>query len=225
MQGESEERGRRAPFLRTIEQKQKLFRKVLFLRFKLSTSCRQLESSFVGSTKELFLLPASTGYSIISSVMKMTIRFAAFEELEQVNELRKQVNDLHVSGKPELFKPGFAEELRALVYTVFRDPRRRIVVCENGGALCGYAILNHITKEENPFMFARDYLNIDEFGVDAAHRRQGIAAAMIAFIRDWAEKEGFDRIELNMWEFNEGALAFYEAVGFTTYRRYLEMKL
>ena len=69
--------------------------------------------------------------------MKMTIRFAAFEELEQVNELRKQVNDLHVSGKPELFKPGFAEELRALVYTAFRDPRRRIVVCEDGGALCG----------------------------------------------------------------------------------------
>ena len=27
-----------------------------------------------------------------------------------------------------------------------------------------------------------------------------------------------------MWEFNREALAFYEATGFTTYRRYLEMK-
>lgn len=26
-----------------------------------------------------------------------------------------------------------------------------------------------------------------------------------------------------MWEFNENALKFYEAIGFNTYRRYMEM--
>ena len=95
----------------------------------------------------------------------MTVRFAEYEELGKVNELRKQVNDLHVDGKPEVFKAGFAEELRELVYAVYRDPRRRIVVCEDGGTLCGYAVLNHVTREENPFMFERDYLDVDEFGV------------------------------------------------------------
>ena len=74
-------------------------------------------------------------------------------------------------------------------------------------------------------MLERDYLDIDEFCVDEACRRQGIASAMIAFIRDYAEKEGFDRIELNMWEFNQDALAFYQKAGFQTYRRYMEMKL
>ena len=48
---------------------------------------------------------------------------------------------------------------------------------------------------------------------------------MIRFIRDWAKDQGFRRLELNMWEFNRGALAFYEAAGFTTYRRYMEMPL
>ena len=57
------------------------------------------------------------------------------------------------------------------------------------------------------------------------NRRQGIASAMIAFIRDWAREQGFTRLKLNMWEFNRGALAFYEAAGFSTYRRYMEMKL
>lgn len=28
-----------------------------------------------------------------------------------------------------------------------------------------------------------------------------------------------------MWEFNEEALKFYEAIGFTTYRRYMEMDI
>lgn len=59
--------------------------------------------------------------------------------------------------------------------------------------------------------------------MDPAYRRQGVATELIAFVREEAQKRGFERVELNMWEFNEGALAFYEAVGFRTYRRYMEM--
>ena len=154
----------------------------------------------------------------------MTIRFAEQDDLERVNELRKQVNDLHVCGRPETFKAGFPAELRDHIYTVFRDPRQKIVVAEKDGTLCGFAVLNHITRPETPYMYVRDYLDIDEFCVDTAFRRQGIASGMIAFIRDYAKSEGFDRIELNMWEFNQDALAFYEAIGFSTYRRYMELK-
>ena len=155
----------------------------------------------------------------------MNIRFARQEDLDQVNQLRKQVNDLHVAGKPEIFKPGFCDELRNYIYVIFADPRQKIVVADQDGTICGFAVLNHITRPENPFMFVRDYLDIDEFCVDQDHRRQGIAKAMIDFIRTYAKEQGFDRVELNMWEFNQGALAFYEAAGFTTYRRYMEMKL
>ena len=35
----------------------------------------------------------------------MVIRFAKEDELEKINVLRKQVNDLHVEGKPDVFKP------------------------------------------------------------------------------------------------------------------------
>lgn len=155
----------------------------------------------------------------------MVIRFAEDKDLERVNELRKQVNDLHVNGRPDIFKAGFPPELRDHVYTVFRDPRQKIVVAEMDGRICGFAVLNHLTRPETPYMYVRDYLDIDEFCVDEACRRQGVAAGMIGFIREYAGKEGFDRIELNMWEFNRDALAFYESVGFSTYRRYMEMKL
>lgn len=157
--------------------------------------------------------------------MSLEMRFAGWEDLDRVNELRKQVNDLHVEGKPEIFKPGFPDELRDHIYTVFNDPKQKIAVCERDGEICAFAVLNHITRPENPFMMERDYLDIDEFCVDKACRRQGIASAMIDFICDFARKEGFDRIELNMWEFNRDALAFYESAGFSTYRRYMERKL
>lgn len=155
----------------------------------------------------------------------MTIRFAKKEELPQINLLRAQVNALHTAGKPEIFRPGFPPELRDYVYAVWGDPDKDILVAEEAGALLGFAILHRVHRPETPFMYPRDYLDVDEFGVDAAHRRQGIGTALVNFLRDYARAQGFDRVELNMWEFNREALAFYEAAGFTTYRRYLEMKL
>lgn len=142
-----------------------------------------------------------------------------------MNELRKQVNDLHVEGKPEVFKPGFSQELRDHIYTIRDDPDQEIVVCERRGMICGFAVLHHIRKPENPFMFARDFLDIDEFCVDEAQRRTGVATELIGFIKAYAKEKGYSRIELNMWEFNREALAFYEAVGFSTYRRYMEMQI
>ena len=153
----------------------------------------------------------------------MTIRLAREEELLRINELRKQVNDLHVAGKPDVFKPGFPEELQDFIQVIWNDPERDIVVAEVDGTICGFAVLHHINRPENPFMKERDFLDIDEFCVDEAFRRQGIASAMIRFIKDYAKGKGFHRIELNMWEFNQDALAFYEEAGFSTFRRYMEM--
>ncbi|MCR5119696.1 MAG: GNAT family N-acetyltransferase [Lachnospiraceae bacterium] len=155
----------------------------------------------------------------------MIIRFAKENELERVNELRKQVNDLHVAGKPDVFKPGFGPELRDFINVIWNDPTENIVVADDEGFICGFAVINHITKPESPFMKERDFLDIDEFCVDEEHRRKGVATAMIEFIKDFAKENGFRRIELNMWEFNQGALAFYEAAGFETFRRYMEMFL
>ena len=141
----------------------------------------------------------------------VTARFAREEDLESVNELRRQVNELHVAGRPETFKPGFCDELRDHLFTIWKDPNQQIVVTEIEGKVCGFAILNHINRPENPFMFERDFLDIDEFGVDENSRRQGAASEMIRFIKNWAKEQGFSRLELNMWEFNRGALAFYES--------------
>ncbi len=153
----------------------------------------------------------------------MDVRLAKAEDLGRVNELRKQVNDLHSEGKPDVFKKGFSQELQDYIKVIYNDPEQKIAVAETDGVICGYAVLHHITKPENSVMYVRDYLDIDEFGVDEAFRRQGVASSMIAFIREYAVNNGFHRIELNMWEFNKNALAFYEAAGFSTYRRYMEM--
>ena len=153
----------------------------------------------------------------------MEIRFAREDELDRVNELRKQVNDLHVEGKPDVFKAGFNDELYNHIYDIWNDPEQEIVVADADGIICGFAVVHHIYKAENPFMFERDFIDVDELCVAERFRRQGIATEIITFIKDYTKEKGFKRIELNMWEFNQGALEFYEAVGFNTYRRYMEL--
>ena len=138
----------------------------------------------------------------------MIVRFAKESELDRVNELRRQVNDIHVEGKPDVFKPGFGQELRDFVKVIWNDPEQEIVVAEDDGAICGFAVLHHINKPENPFMKERDFIDIDEFCVDKDHRRKGAASEMVSFIKKFAREKGFKRIELNMWEFNQNALAF-----------------
>ncbi len=156
---------------------------------------------------------------------EVTVRFAHEADIPRVNELRRQVKELHAAGKPEVFKPGFSPELADTIHEIFADERRQIAVAEVNGSVCGYAVLNHITRPENPFMHERDFLDIDEFGVDEQYRQIGVASELIRFIRAWAKEKGFRRLELNMWSFNRGALAFYEAAGFSTYRRYMEIHL
>ena len=153
----------------------------------------------------------------------MSVRFARPEDLERVNELRRQVNDVHVAGRPDVFKPGFPAELRDHVYTIFNDPDQKIAVYELNGNVVAAAVLKHHKKPESPFSYANEFLDIDEICVDEKYRRRGIASEMMDFIREYAKSEGFKKIELNMWEFNQGALAFYEEIGFKTYRRYMEL--
>lgn len=151
------------------------------------------------------------------------VRFAKKEDLNRVNELRKEVNELHVKGRPDIFKGGFGEEIKNYIYDVWNADNKDILVAERDGIICGFACVQYIDRPENPYMKERKFYDIDEFGVDEKFRRQGVATELIEFAKEDAKSRGFEKIELNMWEFNEEALAFYEAIGFTTYRRYMEL--
>ena len=52
-----------------------------------------------------------------------------------------------------------------------------------------------------------------------------MGTALLRFCQAEAERRGFDRLELDVWSFNEDAQKFYEAVGFQAYRSHLELPL
>lgn len=157
--------------------------------------------------------------------MDFEIRYAALSDLPQVNILRKQVNDLHAHGRPDIFRNDFCDAMQKRLYDQFAAEDSDVIVAVQGETVCGFAMVEYIQRPESPYCHPRRFYRVEEFGVDAAFRRQGIATALIVFCREEARKKGFRRMELDMWEFNEGALKFYESVGFSTYRRYMEQDI
>ncbi len=153
------------------------------------------------------------------------VRIATMEDLKRVNELREQVNSLHVNGRPDHFRAGWNEELQNHAKEMIEAENKDILVAERNSVICGMACVDYIDLPENPYRFARHFYHVSEFGVDKKFQRQGVAKELVNFMKEHAKEKGFSQIELDVWEFNPEAREFYEVVGFQCIKRYMEMKL
>ena len=152
------------------------------------------------------------------------VRFAMPQDAEAINVLRKEVNDLHVAGRPNHFKAGFGKELQDHVYMYLAGGFGYAAVDEEDGQIIGMVMVDYIDRPESPYRYAERFAHIAEICVDEKHRRQGVGKRLLDFVKADAKAKGFSRIELDVWAFND-ALAFYEAEGYTVFRRYLELPL
>lgn len=153
------------------------------------------------------------------------VRFAEEKDLDKINELRKQVNDIHVEGRPDMFKAGFGTELKEVAKTMLEETDSDIIVAERDGEICGMACVDYVMKPETPYSRARSFYHVQEIAVDKNHRRKGVAKELFEFMVADAKKRNLDKIELDVWEFNSSAIEFYEAVGFRQTRRWMEFSI
>lgn len=150
------------------------------------------------------------------------VRFAKEKDLDRVNELRKQVNDIHVEGRPDVFKAGFGNEIRNLAKVILESENSDIIVAERDGIICGMACVDYVNRPETAYGNARSFYHVQEIAVDTEFRRQGVAKELLEFMITDAKKRKLNKIELDVWEFNDSAIEFYQAVGFSQTRRWME---
>ncbi len=68
--------------------------------------------------------------------------------------------------------------------------------------------------------YADDWVGFRGIEVDPAHRRQGLAAAVMAALLEWGAERGATTAYLQVLGDNEPALALYERLGFRTHHAY-----
>ena len=151
------------------------------------------------------------------------IRPATLNDLEQINVIRKQVNDLHVNGEPEIFKSGFPKDMQDYAKTFIDSDTKQLFVAENNGVVCAFAMAEIVVKPETPYTFEQKYVDIKELGTDENCQGKGYGKQLINAVKEYAKQHNIKRVQLNVWTFNEGALKFYDKTGFNTYRKYLRL--
>ena len=155
----------------------------------------------------------------------MLIRLATKEDLPQVNALRRQVSLLHAEARPDMFVPSFSQDMENFIYAIHDDEHKHILVAQENDRLVAFACVVEMEIGATNYRPGRRFLEVDEFGVVENMRRKGIGRQLFDEIFRFAKSKNFNRVELNMWEFNESALKFYESIGFKTFRRYMECNL
>jgi len=156
---------------------------------------------------------------------KRMVRTANLKDLDQINNLRKQVNDIHVEHRPDIFKPGFCQELQDHAMEMIEAADKEILVCERDGIICGILCAEYIHRKESPYQKEHCFYHIEEIVVDEKYRRQGVGTELMEFAKSEAKRLGMPRVVLDVWAFNDDALAFYERVGMHVFRRWLEMEV
>ena len=148
--------------------------------------------------------------------MSILIRDAKPSDSQAIVDLIGEVQALHVASRPETFRPVPEPEIAAWLGQALQNPGNRIWVAEVDGAVCGY-LLSVVRKQAgNPFVIDRTWLELDQLCVLRAHRRQGIAKALIATAMAHADTQGFRDVELSTWAFNHDAQRAFKQLGFVT---------
>jgi ribosomal protein S18 acetylase RimI-like enzyme len=147
----------------------------------------------------------------------MLIRPAKIEDYARVCAIFDEVDAQHRKALPHIFRdPGDTARSRAYITSIVEDENACLWIAKHEGQVVG--ILHILIRETRdiPILVPRRYAVIDNIAVSTTHRRKGIGRALVQAADRWAVERGIDQIELHVWEFNEGARAFYEKLGYRT---------
>ena len=143
----------------------------------------------------------------------MNIRRANINDKPRIEELLRQVLEVHHNARPDIFKGGTKKYTSDELDAIIADDSRPIFVAEDGEIVYGYAFCVFVCHEENNILTDIKTLYIDDLCVDEAARGKGIGRELYNFAVNFAKESGCYNLTLIVWADNVSALGFYEALG------------
>ena len=144
----------------------------------------------------------------------MNIRQATEADIGQVADLLYQVQDVHATGRPDLFVKGSRKYTDGELKEIFADIEKRpVFVAELDGRVVGYVFC---IFEETPPSHSLRYMKslyIDDLCVDESLRGKHIGKELYEAALRLAKEHGCYNLTLNVWSCNESAMRFYESCG------------
>ncbi len=144
----------------------------------------------------------------------MNIRRAVLSDMPGINKLLNQVLMVHHNGRPDLFKANVKkytdEELAEIIEN---DKKPIFVAVDESDEVLGYAFCVYQQHINDNILTDVKTLYIDDLCVDEDKRGLHIGKQLYEYVVDFARKNEFYNLTLNVWSCNESAMRFYEACG------------
>ena len=142
------------------------------------------------------------------------IRRAKENDIPDVLRLLVQVCMVHHNGRPDLFKGPATKYTAEQLKEIFQDDRRPVFVLTNeDDKVLGYAFCVYQEHFGDNILTDIRTLYIDDLCVDEDCRGQHIGKQLYEYVLDYARKNGFYNVTLNVWNCNESAMKFYQKCG------------
>jgi GNAT superfamily N-acetyltransferase len=156
----------------------------------------------------------------------MLIQPARTEDYAAYCALFLEINAYHASAQPEIFNPAVTIPRSQEDYlAILGDPTQAIFVAWEEDQAAGYIHLLQYEAPPIPILNPRRCTVVDTVVVSKKFKRKGIGRALMAIGESWARQHGMSFIELGVYEFNQGAIQFYEELGFEVLSRKMRKKI
>jgi ribosomal protein S18 acetylase RimI-like enzyme len=156
--------------------------------------------------------------------MDVTIEPATASDFEQIARLFAEENRFHAELLPGRFQVVDPIITHEWLEAVLSSSLKTLFVARAAGQVVGVLLLQEMANPDDEIYRPRCYVYVDELMVARVYRGRGIGRRLMEAAEGRAQELGIEEIELNVWERNLGAIAFYEHLGYTTVRRRMVRK-
>ncbi|GIX59990.1 GNAT family N-acetyltransferase [Bacillus cereus] len=161
-----------------------------------------------------------------NEVLPFTVRLATSKDFQDISNIKEQVQQLHIEGRPDLYVNTSTSLDQNTYETWLNDTATEVFVVEgNNKEILAYMILDIKEPSNNLILLERKVLFIRNIGVSKICRGTGIGKTLVQKAFKYAKEIQATSVELNVLEFNEKAIQFYEKLGFKTKSRQMECVL
>lgn len=157
--------------------------------------------------------------------MDISIRNANQNDYESLLPLFRQVHELHVHERPDLYKENSTPVEQAFFLSQLTDNKQHIFVATIGIEIIGVVVLKEEEQKENSFLKSRKVLFINSLCVTEKERKNGVGSKLLQYVFDFGRNLKADSIELGVSEKNHSAIKFYESIGMATKSKRMEIRL
>lgn len=138
------------------------------------------------------------------------VRIAEENDLVQISKILKEVHTLHQNNRKDIFK-DFKEPINMDYYkSLIKDNTSEVFVYEIDNLIIGYMTLKLIEVKNHPVLLDRRILKMEDLAILNKFQNNGYGSKLFDKAIEYSKYINSDGLELQVWDFNEKALKFYQ---------------